>query len=157
MLAFTVSDCEADLSAGSLEKVPAGHRVYMMPALEFLRELDHAIGGGGRVIVVALQELEQAAGMSAPEYRVWRSQRITMINFRRARINGDIHAAERLAWLLSGCRRASRQFVDPAPHPPVMRALPIHPLAANTLLELIAPPCNARRNPAMNVVFGSRT
>jgi hypothetical protein len=45
MLAFTVSDCEADLSAGALEKVPAGHRVCMLVALNFLRTLDRAIGG----------------------------------------------------------------------------------------------------------------
>ena len=38
-----------------------------------------------------------------------------------------------------------------------MRALPVHALATNALLELIAPRGNARRNPVADVVFGSRT
>jgi hypothetical protein len=69
--AFTVSDCLADLSAGSLDGCSAEQRTCALVALGWLRHLDHAIGGARAMIIVSLQDLALAKGMSAPECRRW--------------------------------------------------------------------------------------
>src|SRR5688572_8163627 len=49
------------------------------------------------------------------------------------------------------------KFFDPLPHPPIMRALPVHPLTENALEKFIASVGCARRNPAEDLGFGGRT
>src|SRR5687768_8707411 len=71
MVFYTISDCEADVTAGCLRGQPAVNRAAMLAAIVFLRAIDRAISAAHPVIVCALEDLARDAGLSVPEYRLW--------------------------------------------------------------------------------------
>jgi hypothetical protein len=94
MLAFTISDCLADLTAGRLDDVPALHRAAMQLAFDFLRTLEGRIAGARRLVMISLQDACRESGMSAAEYRAWLAEHLPRYSIRdvlehRAQICGQ--------------------------------------------------------------------